>query len=142
MRLMKLQVLTPEKVFFEGEVASVTARGWEGYLGIYHDHTPLVTPLAPGVLTIRTGDGEIRVASAAQGLMEVKPDSVTILVDAAEWPEEIDVERAKKAKERAERRLEEVEERRESTDILWARIALQRALTRIKVAERRRKRHR
>ncbi len=129
---IKLRVLTPEKTFFSGDVAGVTVKGWEGYLGILYDHSPLVTPLVPGVLTIRTGEDESRKASVAQGLMEVMPEEVTILVDAAEWPGEIDVDRAQRARERAEERLGQQD--RDDIDVLRARLSLQRALTRIRVA--------
>lgn len=132
MKRINLQVITPEKIFFKGDVISVTVKGSEGYLGIYYDHTPLVTPLLPGVLSIRCGEEEIKKASMAQGLVEVRPEKVIVLIDAVEWPEEIDIERAQKARERAEKRLEQSDK---NIDVLRVRLALQRSLTRIRIAK-------
>jgi len=78
-------VITPAGVFFHGSVRSVTIRGAEGYLGIYYDHAPLVTPVVPGRLSLKPADGEIREASVSDGLLEVMPDRVKILVDYASW---------------------------------------------------------
>lgn len=92
MKRIGLRVVTPEKIFFEGEVNSISLRGWEGYLGVYYDHTPLVTPLLPGILRINVKENESRVAAISQGFLEVRPDKVTVIVYSAEWSEEIDGE--------------------------------------------------
>lgn len=126
-----LEIVTPDRKFFEDEVEMVVVRGLEGDMGILKDHTPLVTPLAIGKIKIKQ-NGQTRCAAIAGGYMEIAEEKTTIIADSAEWPEEIDVERAKAAKERAEKRLESNDE---NIDVLRARIALQKALNRINIAK-------
>lgn len=99
-----LEIVTPDRSFFSGEVDMVIVRGMEGDLAVLKDRAPLVTPLAIGKITIKNGEKE-RIAAVAGGYIKVTKEKATIIADAAEWPEEIDVERAKRAKERAEKRL-------------------------------------
>jgi F-type H+-transporting ATPase subunit epsilon len=133
-----LEVVTPERVVLEQEVDTVVARGAEGDLGILHGHEPLVTPLPVGELMYRT-DGEERHLAISGGFMQVRPDRVTILADVAERSEEIDLQRAEEARRRAEALLSE----RRGTELEAAAAAsLQKALLRLRVAERRRHRER
>lgn len=125
-----LEIVTPDRKFFEEEVDMVIVRGVEGDLGILKGRAPLVTPLDIGKIKIKQ-DGKIRIAAIAGGYVEVGNEKTTIISDAAEWPEEIDIDRAKGAKQRAEERLK----RRDNIDIARAEIALRKAVNRIRVAE-------
>ena len=130
-------MVTPESVIYSDEVDAVVVPGVEGQLGILPHHAPLMTMLQPGELKVRKGGEEIYVAIFG-GFLEVRPDRVIVLADAAERAEEIDVGRAEEAKRRAEQQmtnrvLSEVEKAR-------AEAALRRSLVQLKVAERRRKR--
>ena len=129
-KTIKLEIVTPEKKVFSEEVELVTAPGVEGVLGILPEHAPLITSLATGVLKIKQDGKEILIASSS-GFMEVKNNKITILVDTAEKPEDIDVVRAKAAKERAEQRLST---KSEDLDLARAEAALKRAVARIQVA--------
>src|SRR5271165_6734882 len=101
----QLEIVTPEKKVVETAAAEeVQIPGKNGYLGILPGHAPLITELAVGEVTFREGSAEQHLA-VAWGFAEVLPDKVTILAETAERPSEIDVERARKAKERAEQRL-------------------------------------
>jgi len=100
----QLEIVTPEKKVVNTAAEEVQIPGKNGYLGILPGHAPLITELAVGEVTYREGSGEQHLA-VAWGFAEVLPDKVTILAETAERPAEIDVERARKAKERAEQRL-------------------------------------
>ncbi|QQE74214.1 F0F1 ATP synthase subunit epsilon [Brevibacillus composti] len=131
MSKMTVEVVTPERVVFSGEATMVIARGVQGELGIMPNHMPLVTPLKIAPVRVKTeGDKEV-VLAVSGGFMEVRRDKVTILAETAERPEDIDVNRAKAARERAEKRLNE---RHPDLDVRRAEYALQRALTRMQVS--------
>jgi len=132
MSLFKLHISTPEKLFFNNDVESVIMTSIEGELGVLSGHIPLVTALAPGVLKIRAG-GEWKIAVVSGGFAEIKNDEVVVLADTAEWPEEIEVNRAMEAKQRAEERL-----RLSTSEVEYARsvAALQRAMARLRVVRR------
>lgn len=121
----KLEIVTPERKFFEGEVEMLVARSIAGDIAILGNHIPLVTPLEISILKLKIG-GKTKKAAISSGYMEVSKGKTTIIVDAAEWPDEIDLERAKKARERAEKRLKET-----NTDLARAEMALRRAVNRI-----------
>ncbi|MDA5108151.1 F0F1 ATP synthase subunit epsilon [Brevibacillus thermoruber] len=130
MSKMTVEVVTPERVVYSGEASMVIARGVQGDLGILPNHMPMVTPLKIAPVRIKTeGEKEIRMAVSG-GFMEVRGDKVTILAETAELPEDIDVERAKAAKERAEKRLID---KHPDLDIRRAERALQRAMARLDV---------
>lgn len=122
-----LKIITPERLFFEGEAEMVEFNTTEGQIGVYKNHVPTTVIVSPGILTITMPDEEKEAALHA-GFVEILQDQVTILAEAVEWPDEIDENRAKSAKERAERRLQEKEA---GIDEDRAQIALMRALTRI-----------
>lgn len=124
-----VKVITPERIFFEGEASLLEFRSSEGNLGVLKGHVPTVCILQPGVLHIHRGD-EVRKAALHNGFAEIMPDSVSILAEIAEWPEEIDVNRAREAKIRAERRLADGNE-----DMERAELALRRAMARIETIE-------
>lgn len=132
MSKMVLEVVTPERVVYSGEVNMVIARGVVGDLGILPNHMPLVTPLKIAPVRVKTeGDKETQIAVSG-GFMEVRGDKVTVLAEAAELPEQIDVERAKAALNRAEQRLRE---RHPDVDIQRAELAMQRAKVRLQVSK-------
>jgi len=129
---MTVEVVTPERVVYSGQAEMVIARGVQGDLGILPNHMPMVTPLKTAPVQIKVeGDQTMRMAVSG-GFMEVRGDKVTILAETAELPGDIDVERAKAAKERAEKRLAE---KYPEIDFQRAERALQRALARLDVTK-------
>jgi F-type H+-transporting ATPase subunit epsilon len=126
----QLEIVTPEKKVVDTSATEAQIPGKNGYLGVLPGHAPLVTELAVGEITFRTGVEEQRLA-VAWGFAEVLPDRVTILAETAERPSEIDVERARKAKERAEQRLTSGDP---SVDVERSLSALAKAETRLEVA--------
>lgn len=136
MATTRLDIVTAEREVFSDDVDEVIAPGVEGQLGILPHHSPLMTTLLPGELRVKKGGEEFYLAISG-GFIEVRPDRVIILADAAERVEEIDVARAEEAKRRAEERLAE---HVEGMDLARAEAALHRSLARITVAERRRRR--
>jgi len=135
---LHLEVITPEQRVYEDDVDMVIAPGSEGYLGILPHHAPLLTALGPGEFRVKKGGVEETLAVFG-GFMDVRGDRVVVLTDAAEPAEEIDAERARQARERAEETLAQAATL-SAADEARARAALQRALVRIRVSERRRRR--
>jgi F-type H+-transporting ATPase subunit epsilon len=129
---LNLEVITPERLVLSEQVDEVVAPGLGGELGILPDHTPLISQLKTGVLSYRKGS-ENRRMHVSGGFVEVASDRVSVLSDVAEKPEEIDVGRAERAKERAERRLAS---RGEDVDFNRAELKLQRAMIRIQLGSR------
>ncbi len=122
----KVSIITPERTFYEGEAEMVEFNTVEGQIGVYPKHIPLTTVIAPGICTIHEGEGQKRAAIHA-GLAEILPDKVTLLAEIAEWPDEIDLERARSAEDRARERLAN---KAGDVDLLRAEIALKKALVR------------
>jgi len=122
----KVEVITPERTFYEGEATMVEFNTVEGEIGVLPKHIPLTTVIAPGICTITEVEGQKRAAIHA-GLATILPDKVTLLAEIAEWPDEIDVKRAHAAEERARERLEKKEA---NLDVMRAEIALKKALVR------------
>ena len=129
-----LEIVTPERLAYSDEVDSVQIPGSEGELGILPHHAPLVATLGIGELTIRKGGGEESFAVVG-GFVQVRPDKVVVMAETADMASEIDLERAQQARREAERVLETGFH--EGADLAAARAALQQALLRIRVAERR-----
>ena len=127
--LFTLRIITPDRVFFEGQVSMVEFNTTEGEIGIYKKHAPTTVIISPGILTI-TGEEGVKEAALHAGFVEILQDEVVILAEIIEWPDEIDKARAESAKARAEERLRS---KTPETDILRAETALQRALARIHV---------
>ncbi len=136
MSTFTLEIVTPDRKFFEDEVEMIIVRGTEGDLGIYKNHSPLVTSLAIGRIKIKQ-NGKFVEAAIAGGYIEVDREKSTIVTDSAEWPEEIDVERAKEAKKRAEERLKH--KSKSEVDLIRAEVALRKAVNRLDVVDRYRK---
>ena len=133
---LKVDIVTAERsVYSEEGVDEVVVPGIEGELTVLPQHAPLLTMIKPGVMRIVKGSNDIDMAITG-GFLEVKDDRVTILADAAERAEDIDVVRAEEARRRAERSLEE---RVSKVELVEAAAELQRSLIRLKAAERRRR---
>jgi F-type H+-transporting ATPase subunit epsilon len=132
----RLDIVTAERVVFSDDVDVVIAPGVEGQLGILPHHAPLMTMLLPGELLVRKGGEEFYLAISG-GFLEVRPDRIIVLADAAERVEEIDIARAEEAKRRAEERLKA---HPPEADEALAEAALRRSLVRLKVGERRKRR--
>ena len=127
-----LEVVTPERILYRDEIQFMVAPGIEGELGIMKNHAPLVAALNIGVLRYQTSTGVDKRMAISGGFMEVIDNGTRVLAETAEHGNEIDVLRAKAAKERAEKRLEV---RSEEINHARAKMALQRAIARIKATE-------
>ena len=131
---IQLEIVTPERLVYEDEVDSVNVPGIEGELGILPHHAPLLSILGFGELRIRKGGAEESFAIVG-GFVQVRPDKVVVMAETADLAAEIDLEKAQEARREAERALETGYS--EGADLSAARAALQTALMRIRVAERR-----
>lgn len=129
--MFQLEIVTPEKLFFSEEVKMVIVRGIEGDLAILKNRAPITTPLKIGKVRIEQ-DGEERIAAVVDGYISVSDNKATIVTEAAEWPDEIDVERAEAARKRAEELLNK---QASGIDVMRAELALKRAMNRIEVSK-------
>ena len=129
-----LEIVTPEKLAYQDEVDSVQLPGSEGELGVLPHHAPLVSTLGAGELRLRKGGTEESFAIVG-GFLQVLPDKVVVMAETADMASEIDLEKAQEARRQAEQALEGGYV--EGADLSAARAALQAALIRIRVAERR-----
>lgn len=132
----KLDIVTAERLVYSDQIDMMMAPGIDGELGILPHHAPLMTLLKSGELRIRKGNDEIDMAVTG-GFLEVRPDRIIVLADAAERAEEIDTARAEAARKRAQERLVHVGP---ETDKARAEAALRRALIRLQISEKRKKR--
>ena len=124
-----IKIITPERVFCEEVATMVEFNTTEGEIGIYKNHIPLTVIIEPGVLAI-TKDNEVKTAALHAGFAIIKPEIVTIMAEIVEWPNEIDLDRAEAAKDRAEDRMHE---KSNTIDLQRAQTALARAMARIEV---------
>ena len=131
---IKLEIVTPERLVFDETVDGVTLPGSEGELGVLPHHAPLVSTLGVGELRIRVG-GQEEWFAIVGGFVQVLPDKVVVMAETADMASEIDLEKAQEARRQAEQALEGGFV--EGADLAAARAALQTALLRIRVAERR-----
>ena len=123
----EVRIITPTRVFYEGTAEMIEFNTVEGEIGVYKNHIPLTTVIAPGIVVITEGD-EKKKAAVHAGFAEILTDKVTILAEVAEWPDEIDVDRAMAARDRAEKRLAEKDA---GLDVMRAEMALRKSLVRI-----------
>ena len=131
-KLFKFEIITPERVFYSDEVEMVVFNTPNGEMGILADHAPML--IANAICTVRIlKDGKEELASISEGFFEITLKGVTAVVDTAEWSHEIDVERAKRAKLRAEELLKSQKNDLEMEMMLKA--SIQRANARIRTAE-------
>ena len=128
--IFKVKIITPDRIFYEGEAEFLEFSTAAGDIGVYAKHIPMTTVLAPGAVIVHKGEEET-VAAVHSGFAEILGDKVTLLAEIAEWPEEIDLNRAEAAKTRAEERIAA---KAADTDIKRAEFALRKALTRINIA--------
>jgi F-type H+-transporting ATPase subunit epsilon len=135
---LHLEIVTPEKRAFTGDVDEVIVPGTEGEMGILPHHAPLVSTLGQGVLRLRRG-GEEEEFAIFGGFVQVRPDRVVVLAETADMGSAIDLERAERARREAQHVLEAG---LEAADLEMARAALQRAMIRIRLAERGERRQR
>ncbi len=133
MSKVKVHIVTPDRLFFDEEVDSFTFFSTEGYLEVFYDHIPTTTALKSGIAIFRSKDEKPREAVLHGGFAEVTETSVNVITDAAEWAEEIDLDRAKAAKKRAMDEMASLEATDEK--IIAKEAALERAIRRIELAE-------
>ena len=131
-KLFTVEIITPDRVFYRGEGDIIEFTSAAGDLGVYKNHIPLTTVLAPGVVKIHKSGEDDVVAAVHSGFAEILPDKVTLLAEIAEWPDEIDKGRAEAAMKRAEERLAH---RTEAIDVKRAEFALRKALVRLDIAK-------
>ncbi len=124
-KTFRLKIISPDGIFFDDDIERIVIRGTEGELAILPDHTPLTTTLAVGTFMI-INEKEKRSGTLLGGLATINPNETIILTGAAEWPDQIDIERAKEAKRRALERLQD-----DRFDSARAQAALERALARL-----------
>ena len=129
--LFQLQIVSPNRVFYEGEASMVEMNTTDGEIGVYAKHIPLTTVVAPGLVAIHE-EADVKFAAVHSGFAVIMPDKVTIMAEVAEWPDEIDIDRAEESKSRAEKRLAEGDP---SIDVVRAEMSLRRALTRIEASQ-------
>lgn len=122
-----LIINTPDRQFYQNEVSMVELATSEGEIGVYAEHIPLTSVLVPCVLTVHE-DGGTKKAAVHGGIVEILKDKVTVLAEVAEWPDEIDVNRANEARVRAERRLKSGDA---NINMVRAELALKRSLARL-----------
>jgi F-type H+-transporting ATPase subunit epsilon len=130
--LFKFEVHTPYRRFFSGEVEAISLTLIDGEISVYANHSFFTAPVAAGFLKIKDEKGEWKTAFTAEGLLEVKSHNTILVADTAEWPEEIDRERAVKAKSNAEDTIQTSMFKFESVN---AEAALRRADFRLRVAD-------
>lgn len=126
----KVKIITPDRIFFDGEADFLEFSTTAGDIGVYKNHVPTTTVLTPGAVKIHN-NGEEKIAAVHAGFAEILKEQVTLLAEIAEWPGEIDLVRAEAAKDRAEERIAN---KVEGTDIKRAEYALRKAMIRIDVA--------
>lgn len=127
----KLNIISPERSFYEGDCEFLEFVSTEGELGVYAKHIPLTTILEPCVMKIHN-DGEEKKAAILGGFVEILKEKVTVLAEDAEWPGDIDLAKAQAAKKRAEDRLTA---KQEGVDMVRAEAALKRAIARINAVD-------
>ncbi len=126
---MTLKIIAPDRVFYDGEADFVEFTTANGDIGVYPGHVAQTEVIYPGVLTIHNGS-EVKEAALHSGFVEILPDSITIVAEAVEWPEEIDFNRAEQARIRAERKIKDA-----ASDETKAELALKRSVLRISMAD-------
>ena len=131
-KIFRVEIITPDRIFYTGEATMIEFNTAAGEVGIYKRHIPLTTVLAPGIVTIHKDGEEDVLAAVHSGFAEILPEKVTLLAEIAEWPNEIDKQRAEAARKRAEDRLAN---KTEAIDIKRAEVALRKALVRINILE-------
>ena len=128
-RVFDIEIITPDRIFYTGKAAMIEFNTADGEIGVYKNHIPLTTVLVPGIVTI-TGEEGLKTAAVHAGFAEILPDKVTLLAEIAEWPDEIDEQRAEAAAARAKERLAA---KTKDIDLARAEFALRKALVRMEI---------
>lgn len=133
--MFTLSIVTPERVYYDGKVSSLVVPGTEGYLGVLSNHAPLITSLRNGRIEFRDEKDAVHILAVSGGFLEVFDNKATLLADTVEAAEEIDVNRAQQAFERAKKRLEMINagQSPDGAGEQEAREALERARNRLKI---------
>lgn len=126
-----LEVVTPERLLFSDQISMLIIRTGGGELGILPRHTALAATVKPGIVRVRFPDGSEDYIHTTGGFLQVLPEKITFLADVAELASQIDLERAERAKQRAEQRLSQ----KDGVDVARAELALRRAMNRLETAE-------
>ena len=127
MDMFELEIISPDREFYKGQVYFVEMKTSEGEIGVYKNHIPMTYILVPGVIKMHA-DKEVKKAAIHGGFVEILKDRITVMAEIAEWPEEIDENRANEARIRAERRINGDEE---GVNMHRAELALRRSLARL-----------
>lgn len=130
-RNFDLEIITPDRIFYKGHAMMLELNTTEGEVGIYKRHIPMTMIIQPGIMKIHAEDGT-KEAAVHAGFIEILPEKITVMAEVAEWPEEIDINRAKEAEARAQRRLQAHDPK---IDMSRADLALKRAIVRIEAAK-------
>ncbi|MBR3723292.1 MAG: ATP synthase F1 subunit epsilon [Selenomonadaceae bacterium] len=136
MATINLEVVSPDKMVYSGDISMLIFRSTGGELGILPKHAPLVTGIIPHAMRIMDEDGAEHLMAVSGGFVEVTPEKIAVLASAAEAPEEIDINRAEEAYRRAKQRIDAFHQgttEKESIDVKRAELALQRAKARLLV---------
>ena len=133
--MFTLSIVTPEKVFLEEEIKSLVVPGTEGYLGILSNHAPLITALQPGKIEYRDAADKVQILAVTRGFLEVSNNVATLLADAVERADDIDIQRARATYDREKKRLISAGEGETDIDLPSVRAALERAKNRIRIYE-------
>lgn len=129
---LKLEIITPEKMFYEGEIDCLVVETSTGQLGILAHHAPMAIGLNPGIIRIVNG-GEIKEAVNSEGFVEVRPDKTVVLCQTMEWPEEVELNRVQKALDEHNKRIREA---KSIVEYKLSKATLARAFNRLRVTKR------
>ena len=133
--MFRLSIVTPEKVVYDADIRSLTAPGTDGYLGILSHHAPIITALKPGKVEFRDAEDQLHSLAVTVGFLEVSANKATILADAVEEADKIDIARAREAYRREKARLVSAGGGETDIDLPSCRAAIDRAANRIKIYE-------
>lgn len=134
MNTFQVDIVTPSKTVFEGNVKSITIPGTKGSFQVLYNHAPLISSFEIGQIKIEGEDGEMKKYATSGGTVEVMNNKVIVLAETFESPEEIDVSRAESALDRAKKRKSK-EIKEEKFDVFRAELAIRRAINRLKLAK-------
>ena len=129
--IFEIEIISPDEVFYSGSVAFVEFTAVTGEMGVYRNHIPLTTILEPCVMALHSGE-DIKKCAILGGFVEIQKEKITVMAEDAQWPDEIDLDRAKAAAKRAEDRIAN---KASGTDVKRAEVALKKALARMNTAE-------
>lgn len=130
MTAFRLRIITPEKIFFDGDTEQITVRTTEGDIGILARHENFVSILPSGAMKIKINN-EFRIAAVSEGIIKVSKNETTIIANAVEWSDEIDIEWARRSEREARQRMEQ---HKNDTEFNYAELKLKRALNRISIS--------